>query len=153
MHEERKKWMLSEMAARIPYGVQVQYNQKDYNVVGIYKGKLLLEDSEGKSEQAEVTEVYTYLIDAAHIREQSDRDTLVKSILGSDDTKGFIADEFVADEWTLGIHNKNGSELVFNCVTVEDYVKWFYYNQVQLTQIGKGNLSLPVKVTVTPKPY
>lgn len=58
MHEERKKWMLSEMAARIPYGVKVQYMQKDYNVVGIYKGKLLLEDSDGKSEQAEVTEIY-----------------------------------------------------------------------------------------------
>lgn len=148
MHKERKKWMLSEMAARIPYGVKVQYNQKDYNVVGIYKDKLLLEDSDGKSEQAEVTEIYTYFIDKVHIRERSDRDTLVKSILGSDDTKGFIA-----DEWTLGIHNENGNELVFNGNTVEDYVKWFYYNQVQLTQIGKGNLALPVKVTVTPKPY
>lgn len=148
MHEERKKWMLSEMAARIPYGVKVQYNQKDYSVVGIYKGKLLLEDSDGKSEQAEVTEIYTYLIDKAHIRERQDRDTLVKSVLGLDDTKGFIA-----EEWTLGIHHKDGHELVFTPNTVEDYVKWFYYNQVQLTQIGKGNLTLPVKVTVTPKPY
>lgn len=148
MHEERKKWMLSEMAARIPYGVKVQYNQKDYNVVGIYKGKLLLEDSEGKSEQAEVTKVYTYFIDRVRIREQSDRDTLVKSVLGSDDIKGFTA-----DEWTLGIHNENGSELVFNVNTVEDYIKWFFYNQVELNPIGMGNLTLPVKVTVTPKPY
>lgn len=148
MHEERRKWMLSEMAARIPYGVKVQYNQKDYSVVGIYKGKLLLEDSDGKSEQAEVTEVYTYFIDRAHIRERSDRDTLVKSILGSDNTQGFIAEEL-----TFGIHNKNGNELVFSVNTAEDYIKWFYHNQIQLTQIGKGNLTLPVKVTVTPKPY
>lgn len=148
MHEERKKWMLSEMAARIPYGVKVWYNQKDYSVVGIYKGKLLLEDSDGKSEQAEVTEIYTHFIDKAHIREKSDRDTLVKSVLGLDDTKGFIA-----EEWTLGIHSNNGNELVFNVNTVEDYVKWFYHNQVELNPIGKGNLTLPVKVTVTPKPY
>lgn len=148
MHEERKKWMLSEMAARIPYGVKVQYNGKDFNVVGIYKGKLLLEDSDGKPEQAEVTDIYTYLIDAAHIREDSDRDTLVKSVLGLDDTKGFVA-----EEWTLSIHSNNGNQLIFDVNTAEDYIKWFYHNQVQLTHIGKGNLTLPVKVSVTPKPY